>query len=495
MKRLCLKNICPHIQVRYQHSKITFYSAASPSRIRKAPFQQLPFLLLFLPRPSIMTFFRPSDDSIDAFTDAIRPCTDVMNSVGDVFKSIGELRSQPASRHRSRAEDEATYIGAGVWSSIQLDPGTRAVKRHEWSHEALRMYRPYKVLTAERKTAKCNIKERQTLSFLDLPGEIRTKIYKLALVFEGGIETETRFSSRFHTYACAGEDSLGELGTTHHYKTWLRKVKPALGLLRLNKQINAEAAGVFYGHNEFRFTSEDGRDTLEAFCRTIGEANTRRLAKITHHVTFDNQVDRCSCLDRLKTKRIYRVSQACYRKLPVWLCKSNTGERRISQERWKDLPVWLKWTGLHMQGTTESPDFDFARALTENGGLRKYKLVLPYELHVNRKHVARNLRCIFDHVVDPRGAAGGIKITLVLLDLNFCALDFVVSIASLAHIKEYQLRCKFVKIALQRGWDVVMANAVDEATGHYVYSAPLRSVGEFVDKVHDEAARVPHKNV
>jgi hypothetical protein len=27
-----------------------------------------------------------------------------------------------------------------------------------------------------------------------------------------------------------------------------------------------------------------------------------------------------------------------------------------------------------------------------------------------------------------------------------------------------------------------------------VYSAPLRSVGEFVNKVHDEAARVPHKN-
>jgi hypothetical protein len=445
-----------------------------------------------------MTFFRPSDDSIDSFTDAIRPYTDVMNSLGDVFKSIGELRSQPGPRHRSRAEDEAIYIGAGVWSSVQLDPGTRAVKCHDWSHEALRMYRPYKVLTAERKTAKCNIKERQTLSFLDLPGEIRTQIYKLALVFEAGIETETRFSSRSHTYACAGENSLGELGTTQRYKTWLRKVKPALGLLRLNKQVNAEAAGVFYGHNEFRFTSPNGRDTLEAFCRTIGEANTRRLAKITHHVTFDNQVIRCSCLDSLKATRLYRISQACYRKLPVWLCKSNTGERRISQERWKDLPVWLKWTGMHIQGTIQSQknsaDFDFARALVENGGLREYKLVLPHDLRVKRIHVARYLRCVFDHVVDPRGAAGGIKITLVLLDLDFRALDRLISMESSDLMKEYRLRCELVKLALQWGWEVVMANTVDEVTGHYVYSAPLRSVGEFVDKVHDEAARVPHKN-
>ena len=352
----------------------------------------------------------------------------------------------------------------------------------------------FEVLQAERKSAKCDTKERQTISFLDLPGEIRTQIYKLALVF-GSIETETRFRARAHTIDCAGKRPRDAFEMSHQYKTWLNTVKPALGLLRLNKQINAEAASVFYGHNEFRFTATNGRDTLEAFCRTIGEANTRRLANITHHVTFDNRVYRYPCMTSYKLRKRSQIYQACYQKLPVWLCKSNFGERNISWERWNDLPGWLKWTGLHMQGTTESPDFDFARALTENGGLRKYKLVLPYELHVNRKHVARNLRCIFDHVVDPRGAAGGIKITLVLLDLNFCALDFVVSIASLAHIKEYQLRCKFVKIALQRGWDVVMANAVDEATGHYVYSAPLRSVGEFVDKVHDEAARVPHKNV
>jgi hypothetical protein len=96
--------------------------------------------------------------------------------------------------------------------------------------------------------------------------------------------------------------------------------------------------------------------------------------------------------------------------------------------------------------------------------------------------------------VDPRGAAGGIKITLVLLDLDFRALDRLISMESSDLMKEYRLRCELVKLALQWGWEVVMANTVDEVTGHYVYSAPLRSVGEFVNKVHDEAARVPHKN-
>ena len=207
-------------------------------------------------------------------------------------------------------------MSEGVWSSVQPDLGCRTVKHYDWSYEALQVYRPCTVLYEERRSAKCEVKERQTLSFLDLPGEIRTQIYKLVLVFES-IETETRSSARSHTYNCAGRDSFRELPFSRHYRNWRGTVRPALGLLRLNKQINAEAASVFYGHNEFRFTSSNGRDTLEAFCRTIGEANTMRLSKITHHVTFNNVVDRCSCLNSLRAGRISQISQACWQNLPA----------------------------------------------------------------------------------------------------------------------------------------------------------------------------------
>lgn len=445
-----------------------------------------------------MALLNSLTDVVDSLMDATQSCVYVMDSWTDALESFTAFNLQPTPLRRSHAEDERTYIGAGVWSSVQLELGTRAVKRFGWSYKAVRMYRPYRVLEAERISAKYNIKERQTLSFLDLPGEIRTQIYKLALVFEG-IETDTRSSHRSHTYACAGPASYLQHEPSPNYKNWRNTVKPALGLLRLNKQINAEAAGIFYGHNEFRFTSANGRDVLEAFCKTIGEANTRRLAKITHHVTFDNQVDHCSCLENLKTKRVYQISQACYQRLPLWLCKSNTGKRRIPQERWKDLPVWLKWTGMHMQGTIQSQDladFDFARALTDGkGGLREYKLVLPHDLHIKREHVERHLRCIFDHVANPRDGTSGIKITLVLLDPHFRALDRLVSMSSLALIQEYQLRCDFVRLALQWGWEVVMANAVDKVTGNYVYSAPLGSLEEFIGKINEEISRAPHKDV
>jgi hypothetical protein len=448
-----------------------------------------------------MTFLRALDDAMDSIFDVLSFILDVADSLADFRSSKSAVAAEPPKWCRSRAEDEPTYTGKGVWSSVQLDlhVDTRAVKRYDWTYEALRMYRPYEVLQKERKLAKCNTKERQTLSFLDLPGEIRTQIYSLALVF-GSIETETRFRSRAHTIECTGKPPRDAFEMSHQYKTWLNTVKPALGLLRLNKQINPEAASVFYGHNEFRFTGPNGRDTLEAFCRTIGEANTRRLAKITHHVTFDNRVYRNPCITSHKLKKRSQIYQACYQKLPVWLCKSNFGEEKISQERWKDLPCWLKWTGLHMQGTIESADFDFVRALVENdGGLREYHLVLPHDLHIKPRKVDRYLRCIFDHVVNTNlhGAAGRIKITLVLLDLNFRTLDRTVGITSstLPLMEAYELRGEFVELAFQWGWEVVMANTVDKATGHYVCSAPLRSVDEWASKVNYEVSRTPHRDM
>lgn len=452
--------------------------------------------------PSIMVPFTCAPNTLDALVDVLSFISDISSSLADVCESLGDVASKPTTWSRNRAEDESTYIGKGVWSSVQLELDKRDVKRYDWTYAALRVYRPYRVLEAERKNAKCVDKERQTISFLDLPGEIRTQIYKLALVFDG-IEIETRLNHLTHIVSCGDQQNKRNKHwcpwCPGHYRTWSKTVRPALGLLRLNKQINAEAASIFYGHNEFRFTSPNGRDTLEAFCKTIGEANTRRLAKITHHVTFDNRVDCCSCLSNHKLKRRFQISQACYQRLPVCLCKSNTAESRISQERRENVPAWVKWTGMHMQGTIQSQnpvDFDFARALTDDkGGLREYRLVLPHDLRIKHEDIARYLRCIFDHVANPYDGTSGIKITLVLLDKKFRALDRLISMANLALNEEYQLRCEFVELALEWGWEVVMANAVDKATGNYVYSAPLGSVDEFIRRVNYEVTRVPHKGV
>jgi hypothetical protein len=64
--------------------------------------------------------------------------------------------------------------------------------------------------------------------------------------------------------------------------------------------------------------------------------------------------------------------------------------------------------------------------------------------------------------------------------------------SSLLQMEEYQLRGEFMELALQWGWEVVMANTVDKATGHYAYSAPLHSVDEWVSKVNYEISRAPH---
>jgi len=238
-------------------------------------------------------------DAVDTLCDAIQTITDVMDSYTDAIESLTDDMRKPSKPHRRRAEADPTYVGEGVWSSVQTDirrsligpldgdrlppespdhaPGDQPLKSsyrtitlRDWTDEALQIYRPYRVLNADRRYAKCDYKERQTLSFLDLPGEIRNQIYDLSLVF-GSIEVETRSISRLHTWYCAGKASFVEPGLLPpHYTHWRDCVKPSLGLMRVNKQINAEASSVFYGHNEFRFTAPDGRDTLEAFCKTIG---------------------------------------------------------------------------------------------------------------------------------------------------------------------------------------------------------------------------------
>lgn len=83
--------------------------------------------------------------------------------------------------------------------------------------------------------------------FLDLPRELRDKIYRLALVQH---PPNIEFAAKTH-YSETSNSVVRE----HHFQRFRKDVLPWLGLLRVSKQIKREAGSIFYGENEYRFTS------------------------------------------------------------------------------------------------------------------------------------------------------------------------------------------------------------------------------------------------
>ncbi|KAF2162911.1 hypothetical protein M409DRAFT_26763 [Zasmidium cellare ATCC 36951] len=151
------------------------------------------------------------------------------------------------------------------------------------AHIALRKYQPYKKLFGERKfphkystyppqltSSTC----KEPVTFFDLPGEIRNRIYRLALVFDEPFEFLPKAAGgrKAPARACVRAKKLfaKSLG--------LRK------LLRVNKQVNKEASDIFYGENLLCFSSVLGWQFLRGFIETIGKDNAARLRKITVHI-------------------------------------------------------------------------------------------------------------------------------------------------------------------------------------------------------------------
>ncbi|EKG11462.1 hypothetical protein MPH_11477 [Macrophomina phaseolina MS6] len=113
---------------------------------------------------------------------------------------------------------------------------------------------------------------RQRISFLEIPIEIRIQIYSVLLKSPAPFELWDKTEIANDYYSPAWEQ--------------IRKYASALPtLLRLNKSINAEAAQVFYGANEFRISRHDAWLFLNSFLSTVGE-NARFLRKLTVHVPF-----------------------------------------------------------------------------------------------------------------------------------------------------------------------------------------------------------------
>lgn len=127
--------------------------------------------------------------------------------------------------------------------------------------------------------------EPQPLRFLDLPPELRTKIYKLSLVQPEGIEFcpepwQFTGSAPVGTIHKAEFDESWDNIRAHHTKK-MADLAQAARLLRSCKQVYREASKIFYNENEFRFTNTSGFVALGIFLHRIGPFNSKMLRNIT----------------------------------------------------------------------------------------------------------------------------------------------------------------------------------------------------------------------
>ncbi|KAF1992047.1 hypothetical protein K402DRAFT_450177 [Aulographum hederae CBS 113979] len=113
-----------------------------------------------------------------------------------------------------------------------------------------------------RKETKCHL--------LSLPAELRNKIYTHALLPPSSTIT-------FYTHSTLSLSSTPlrqtYLHPSHHYRTPLPPSDSAIPLLRTCKQLNAEAAPIFYGGTQFRFPDPTGWVLLAAWLNSVGAVN------------------------------------------------------------------------------------------------------------------------------------------------------------------------------------------------------------------------------
>jgi len=234
---------------------------------------------------------------------------------------------------------------SGAWSTVSIfDPPFKPVYlSNGWTRKTLAPYakRKFGVLYGERKYA--HKYPSKPLRFLDFPPEIRNQIYGHILDFD--------------YIELAPLNTVGKrngLVRIRHMRYYKHTIVPRIRLLRVNKQINAEASPIFYGQNEFRFTNFYGFDTFTYFCRTIGRSNTALLRKITE------------CYPKPPSRVGIRSDGMMHRSNTAWdnfewVMTSKMGMRKCYHR-------WHKFTLERTKDIT-----------AVNGGLQQYRLVIADE--------------------------------------------------------------------------------------------------------------------
>lgn len=168
-----------------------------------------------------------------------------------------------------------------TWSASALEtlPWQPKIRPSEWTKESLAPYRRFTKLCGERKYAKKY--PAQPFRLLALPPEIRTHVYRAMLVLDSPIELAPK-STGFRKYVHSKNDWLDAI----HEKRYRYSIMPKLRLLCTSKQVHREASSIFYGENEFRFTSMEGWQYLSSFILTIGLENTCLFRSIAVHTPW-----------------------------------------------------------------------------------------------------------------------------------------------------------------------------------------------------------------
>ncbi|ORY06388.1 hypothetical protein BCR34DRAFT_590629 [Clohesyomyces aquaticus] len=209
----------------------------------------------------------------------------------NVLNGIGRIQAPLPRDSRAPREEDESAGGGDKWGlalenngwpvtsvkkqAKQKPPAFRVNKRDE-----IEKYRSsYPVLYEELKYSYRF--PRKPFRILDLPTEIRFRIYEFALVFDEPIEIWPETGDPRHGNRKAMYKNFRALKRNH--SQWGRNVK----LLRTCMLIHAEAGEVYYGNNAFRFSAMNGWMVANAFLYHIGHGHYKHITSLTVPLPFE----------------------------------------------------------------------------------------------------------------------------------------------------------------------------------------------------------------
>ncbi|KAH7066285.1 hypothetical protein BKA63DRAFT_496133 [Paraphoma chrysanthemicola] len=185
------------------------------------------------------------------------------------------------------------------------------------------MYLPFKKIYFEMKYARSFPK--QTITFFEIPTEIRIQIYRGALKLDSPLEFWPNLISIIKR---SGRRELN------------------LSLLRTCRKVHTEAAEVFYGENEFRFTGLAGHIVVNLFVRKIYKQHFQFIKHLT--MSIPSNYDEYSDPTPVPGVAIRSSSR------PVWYSSRYDHEEYEEYERnGLDDEGWWKAVGLDTNQVSE----------------------------------------------------------------------------------------------------------------------------------------------
>lgn len=123
----------------------------------------------------------------------------------------------------------------------------------------------------------------EVFRLLDLPRELRERVYEFVLIPDVPIELApiTKCSQECDCTDLHPSESVHQEGPAEwHYRRYQQEIRTSLSLLRVNKQVNEEATKFYYGQ-DFRFSNPAGWWVLQHWLDSIGEQNRSFVRHIT----------------------------------------------------------------------------------------------------------------------------------------------------------------------------------------------------------------------